>query len=141
MTFGETLEAIRNLELLIYCLGIEAPTFGQRTDHVPFTWPLPGGLPANNRAVNRRDAIDMNVLKQFADSSGGRAFKLSDSWVGRGTQIENVLTQVADELRSQYTLGYYPSSAEDGRFHSIAVKLRTGHTVRARNGYLANGGH
>jgi VWFA-related protein len=139
MTFGETLEAVRKSELLIYCLGIEPPTFGGRTDHVPFTWPLPGG-PANNRVASRRDAIDMNVLNQFADSSGGRAFKLSDSWVGRGTQIENVLTQVADELRSQYTIGYYPSSIEDGRFHSIAVRSRDGHTVRARNGYLASGG-
>jgi Ca-activated chloride channel family protein len=136
--FNEALRVVRESELLVYALGIAPATFGERTDHVPFTWP-PSTLPGRRRIPNRnqRDAVDMTVLNSFADHSGGRAFLLSDTWVGRGSQIEKVLTQVADELRSQYTLGYYPKTSEDGRFHSIKVRTRRGHVVRTRTGYVA----
>ena len=139
LKFEETLQTIRKSELLVYCLGIEPPTFGERSEHVPFTWPLPAAPSRNKTVSSRRDAVDMVVLNKFADNSGGRAFMLSDSWVGHGIQIEKVLSQVADELRSQYTIGYYPTASEDGRFHSLTVRSRAGHRVRARTGYIARG--
>src|SRR5207247_9938835 len=59
---------------------------------------------------SRRDEVDMNVLRALADSSGGGAFLLSEGLVGTSsTQMERVLDTVAEELRSQYTLGYYPA--------------------------------
>ena len=48
------------------------------------------------------------------------------SLIGRGGQIEKVLDTIADELRSQYTLGFYPSRPDDGRFHQIRVRVRAG---------------
>jgi Ca-activated chloride channel family protein len=136
MRYDETLRAVRRSELLVYALGIAPQTFGERTEHVPFTWP-PSPLGGGRRASSQRDTVDMNVLNSFADHSGGRAFLLSDTFVGRGSQIDRVLTEVADELRSQYTMGYYPQGPSDGRFHSIRVRTRTGHNVRARTGYSA----
>lgn len=138
MDFDATLRAVRESELLVYAMGIAPPTFGERTEHVPFTWP-PSPQAGRNRNVGsrQRDVVNMDVLNFFADHSGGRAFLLSDTWVGRGSQIEKVLTQVADELRSQYTLGYYPGTSEDGKYHSITVRTLGGHVVRARTGYVA----
>ena len=47
--------------------------------------------------------------------------------------------QVADELRSQYSIGYYPVNKEhDGRWRAIRVETHAaGATVRARSGYWA----
>jgi len=48
-----------------------------------------------------------------------------------------VIDTIADELRGQYTLGFYPSKPDDGRYHLLRVRTRTGNTVRARRGFLA----
>jgi Ca-activated chloride channel homolog len=135
LKFGQALQAVRESELLIYCLGIASDTYAGRNEHVPFTWPLPRVLGGKRPVTSRRDAVDMDILDGFADNSGGRAVLLSDSWVGRGNEIDKVLTQVADELRSQYTLGYYPTAADDGQFHSVRVRTKTGLPVRSRTGY------
>ena len=79
----------------------------------------------------------MNVLRAFAENSGGRAFLLAESLIGRGGQIEKILDAIAEELRSQYTLGYYPPRPDDGRYHSIRIRTRTGNSIRARHGYVA----
>jgi hypothetical protein len=45
---------------------------------------------------------------------------------------------IADELRGQYTLGYYPSQIDkpgESRYHSIKVTTQKGYSVRARTGY------
>ena len=80
----------------------------------------------------------MNVLRAIADSSGGGAFLLSEGLVGvSSAQMERVLDTVAEELRSQYTLGYYPTHADDGQYHSIRIRTKKGNVVRARKGYIA----
>jgi Ca-activated chloride channel homolog len=134
----EVLQNIRQEEVLVYAIGISPTTRSQKSGLVPFKLPLPGIFSGRSSAQNRRDDVDMRVLHAFAENSGGRAFLLSDGLSRRGAEIEKVLTRVADELRSQYTLGYYPPKPDDGRFHSIQVRTRIGHPVRARQGYLAS---
>ena len=82
----------------------------------------------------------MNVLESLATESGGRAFLLSETVLGGGNQIEKVLGQIAEELRSQYTLGFYPRHPDDGKFHSLRVRSKPGLLVRARTGYTAGAG-
>ena len=47
--------------------------------------------------------------------------------------------QIADDLRSQYSLSYYPSNRNhDGRYRQIRVEVKQpGATVRTRSGYRA----
>jgi hypothetical protein len=94
-------------------------------------------LRAKTSSQSHRDEVDLNVIRALSESSGGRAFLLAESISGRGGQIEKVLDAIADELRSQYTLGFYPTKPDDGRYHQISVRVRTGDTVRARRGYTA----
>ena len=78
----------------------------------------------------------MTVLNQFAANSGGQAFLLADTFIDKGSSdIDKVLTTIAEELRGQYTLGYYPSSLDNGSFHTIKVTTRNNDNVRARSGY------
>ena len=117
----EVLNRIRESELLVYPIGISPLNQAQ-----------------GSAVSSKRDEVDFEILRAFAENSGGRAFLLSEGFSG-GTQIEKVLGTVADELRSQYTLGYYPAHADDGRYHSIRVRTKTRNPVRARKGYIATG--
>ena len=71
-------------------------------------------------------------MQQLADRTGGRLFRANS--IG---DLDAVYEQVAEELRSIYTLGYYPSNQEfDGEWRRIRVNLK-GHDarVRTRPGY------
>jgi len=78
----------------------------------------------------------MTVMNQFAANSGGQAFLLADTFIDEGTsEIDKILSTIAEELRGQYTIGYYPSAPDNGKFHTIKVTTRKSNNVRARTGY------
>lgn len=71
-------------------------------------------------------------LQQLAVKTGGRYFKAGDI-----NLIRQSFSEVAQELRRQYVLGYYPKeSAKRGRERKIKVKVNREHVaVRARQSY------
>jgi VWFA-related protein len=74
-------------------------------------------------------------MDQLARASGGRNFEAADL-----QQARAAFAEVASEIGTQYSLGYYPSDkARDGRFRQIKVELRgvKDMSVRARDGYYA----
>ena len=94
-------------------------------------------------AIGLRDAQDGGgrgfneaefVLRQLSQETGGRAF-----FPNHINELAGVYTQIADELSSQYTLGYTPKNARaDGTFRRIQVRVnRTGLVARTRQGYFA----
>jgi VWFA-related protein len=54
-------------------------------------------------------------------------------------KLQEAFDQISEELRSQYTLGYYPSNAlKDGKFRKIRVEVENkDYKVLARKGYYA----
>ena len=76
-----------------------------------------------------------NEMNEMARSSGGRNFAAASLNDARAA-----FAQVANEIGTQYSLGYYPANkSRDGRFRQIKVELRgvKDATVRAREGYYA----
>lgn len=75
-------------------------------------------------------------MAELSRSSGGRAFEAADLRDARAA-----FSQVASEIGTQYSLGYYPvNKTRDGRFRTIRVELKgvaRGAQVRAREGYYA----
>jgi Ca-activated chloride channel family protein len=76
-----------------------------------------------------------NILQQFADETGGRAFF--------PYHVDDVLQGFEDisvELRSQYLLGYIPANGlTDGKFRKVKIEV-PGHKelqIRSRKGYFA----
>jgi Ca-activated chloride channel family protein len=138
----DVLQSIRQSELLVYPVGISGLTFARSFDRST-TGSVSAFLSTRSpiAAQTRRDEVDFNVLRALAENSGGRAFLLAETLINRGGQIERILDAIADELRSQYTLGFYPSRPDDGRYHLLRVHTRSGISVRARRGYLATASH
>ena len=138
-TLDEVVQSIRQSDMLIYPVGISPLTYAKDFD--VFQSAEASALIAGKLvpvAQSKRDEVDLKVLRSLAENSGGRAFMLAESLINRGGQIERVLDTIADELRSQYTLGFYPERPDDGRYHSLRVRTRSGSIVRARRGYLAS---
>jgi Ca-activated chloride channel homolog len=73
-------------------------------------------------------------LQQLADASGGRLFPAASI-----DDLEPVFPELAQELRSVYSVAYYPENQEfDGAWRKVAVQVnRSGVVVRSRPGYFA----
>ena len=71
-------------------------------------------------------------LRRVADETGGGYLEVST-----GDDLAVAFARVADELHSQYLLGYVPPKS-DGKVHKIDVRLKaSGMRVRARTTYVA----
>ena len=76
------------------------------------------------------------VMRQLAQETGGRPFfpvKIED--------LDGVYAQIADELASQYTLGYTSKNTRnDGAFRRVVVQVaKPNVTPRTKRGYYAPG--
>lgn len=72
------------------------------------------------------------VAKKLAEETGGRAI-----FINSEKKLEEAFDQISEELRSQYTLGYYPANnARQGKFRKLKVETTRNDTkVLARKGY------
>ena len=79
------------------------------------------------------------ALTQLAVATGGLAFFPEDA-----SDTEAICTQIARDIRNQYTLAYYPTNAaHDGSFRAVQVEILAPHgsgklNVRTRSGYYAS---
>lgn len=110
-SLGKVIDRARAEEVMIYAIGLESHYFnGQRM------------------VRSRPDS----GLRKVADESGGGYFELTKT-----SELAPTFTRVAQELHSQYVLGFTPTSL-DGRVHKLSVRMKQpGMTARARRSYLA----
>lgn len=100
-------------------------------------------------AAQRADAvIHVILIRDFMATTGvgpGVARRMTEETGGRVVDVRNdkslekAFDEIAEELRSQYVLGYYPSNAKrDGTFRKIKVEVsRPDAKILARKGYYA----
>ena len=126
--FDKALQNIREAEMLVYSVGIKgAPGFDMATD------PLSGDP---RPTAPNSTTVDMKVLNRFGEASGGRAWEISEAAFGKN--MDAVLDTIAAELRSQYSIGYYPNHpVRDGKWHSVRIRMKNPeYFARARKEYL-----
>ena len=81
--------------------------------------------------INTR--VNPAALNEITNQSGGHTVVVQDA-----EGLAAATAKIAEELNSQYVLGYSSARATDGKYHSIRVSVRGGgYKVRARNGYVA----
>src|SRR6478672_410323 len=111
MNLGRVIERARNDEVMIYAIGLESEYFNGQT-HV-------------------RSKPDSG-LRKVADETGGGYFELKKT-----SELAPTFTKVAQELHSQYVIGFTPTQL-DGHVHKLTVRVKKpGMTARARRSYLA----
>jgi Ca-activated chloride channel family protein len=109
---GDVLERAKNDEVMIYAIGLESEFFN------------------GQRMVRTRPD---RGLRRLADETGGGYFDLKKT-----DDLGATFTRVAQELHSQYTLGFSPPVL-DGREHKLTIRMKQpGMTARARRSYVAS---
>jgi len=109
---NEVLEQARTNEAMIYAVGLRSDYF--------------------NGSRQVRSKPDSG-LKRLAEETGGGYFELDKT-----ADLAPTFTRVAQELHSQYVLGFTPGLL-DGKVHRLGIRVkRPGMTVRARKSYLAS---
>jgi Ca-activated chloride channel homolog len=96
--------------------------------------PGPGGIPGGGGGPTTEEYRRASAyLRDLAQKTGGRFFN-GDTLYG----ISQSFAQVAEELRRQYSLGYYPRSpGEAGQSRQIKVRVRQPSlVVTARDSYI-----
>jgi VWFA-related protein len=75
-----------------------------------------------------------SAMKKLAGETGGRVIE-----VGNKTEkLKQAFDQIAQELRSQYNIGYTPTNSKlDGTFRKIEIRSKKGYKIQARTGYYA----
>jgi len=75
-----------------------------------------------------------SILRRYAEQTGGRVIE-----VGRIKDTARAFQEIAEELRTQYSLGYTTSNPRrDGTFRRVRVKVKgKDYKVQARRGYYA----
>ena len=74
------------------------------------------------------------VARKLTDETGGRMISVSSE-----KKLEQAFDEISEELRSQYTVGYYPTdTAKDGRFRKVKVDMTNkDYKALTRKGYYA----
>ena len=73
-------------------------------------------------------------MKKLAGETGGRVIEVGNKL----DKLKEAFDQIANELRSQYNLGYTPTnSAQDGSFRKLELRSKQGYKVQTRSGYYA----
>lgn len=77
---------------------------------------------------------DSGIARKITDETGGRMIVVNNE-----KHLQEAFDQISEELRSQYTLGYYPTNpSRDGKFRKIKVEVSDhGDKVLTRKGYYA----
>src|SRR5580765_1795714 len=75
-----------------------------------------------------------DVAKKLSDETGGRTIEVSSE-----KRMNEAFDQISEELRSQYTVGYYPTNTrKDGYFRKVKVETSNkDYKVLTRKGYYA----
>jgi Ca-activated chloride channel family protein len=108
---GHVLDRARAEEVMVYAIGLETDYFN---------------------GVQRVRSRPDRGLKRLAEETGGGYYELKKT-----DELGPTFTRVAQELHSQYVIGFSPTQL-DGKIHKLAVKLKQqGLTARARKSYLA----
>jgi VWFA-related protein len=87
--------------------------------------------PPAKRAIN--EAVNVSALNEITGGSGGNT-----ELVHQTSDLVAATARIAEELNSQYVLGYHTALPFDGTYRSIRVRaVNPEYRIRARRGYIA----
>ena len=128
-------QQIRESELLVYAIGIDGQeSLGSVIPRIILQFPGPGSGRQPSGRPSPEGRLNVRALRALTDDSGGRT-----EIIRAAGDLDAATAGIESELSRQYFLGYSTSSARDGRWHTIDVRVKRGnYTIRARKGFIAD---
>lgn len=128
---------LREFDVQIYAVAIDNPSM-DRTAGRWFFEDITRQTRGRALLANAENSVGHAVLSEMARVSGGSAYYPEAE---NEPELAGICTQIATELRQQYTLGFYPAGvASNKTWHRIKIALKTGSVRRGlslsyRQGY------
>jgi Ca-activated chloride channel homolog len=102
---------------------------GGNQSPLPFPIPTTSSSQGTSAEDYRRAG---EYLETLANSTSGRVYKASTT-----SNLAQAFTNIANELRQIYSLGFYPADEKSGKKRQLKVKVnQSGAVVRARDSYV-----
>lgn len=144
----ETLEKLELTNVVVYWIDMshligrltQAAPDPRPDNTLPAMHPMPGGVPATPTTVEQtygteggsaqflpvleeifrdmRNVFRVSTGTLFTKGTGGEQFSFASQ---KG--LESAITQIGDELHSQYLISYIPNNMGEGGFHHIEVSV------------------
>lgn len=112
INYGQARKIAQNAGVPIYIIGTGNLFFKKYEDRMGATDSVTGG-PGRMTFLQAQ-----NALKTFATETGGMYYPVTFEG-----ELPSVLGSINTLLRNQYSLGFKPSDARDGKQHKIVVKV------------------
>lgn len=152
--YASTVREVEELDVLVYPIQYDAglsrsagmgnvvtitPGYGgrypggRRSSRVIYGLPPPGYGGPTDADYERAG----RYLNELAEKTGGRLYSADDP-----QQLARAYSMIVEELRRQYSLGYYPKAPPAGAGERRQIKVRVRRpdlAVRARDGYVSTG--
>jgi VWFA-related protein len=129
-TLQSSIAAAQRAETVVYAIYFKGEQHGYGGGHGG-GFGSHGGYPGGGRG-GESHVDGKKILAQITNETGGRLFEVSDKQT-----FDSIYTQIAEELRSQYRLGYTPdvAAATEG-FHRVDLTIKDKKLiVQTRDGY------
>jgi VWFA-related protein len=132
-TLPRAIAAAQRAETVIYAIHFKSEQHGYGGHHGGGFGGRGGGFPGGGQRGGENRPDGKKVLEQITGETGGRMFEVSSKQT-----FTTIYTQIAEELRSQYRLGYTPDAATAaGGFHRVELSVPKDKKliVQTRDGY------
>ncbi len=92
-----------------------------------------GGNPNPSRPTEGSRMDGRKILAQICRETGGYLYES-----GKKNSLDNIFSTLAGELKSQYMIGFTPTTKQEGGYHRIVITPKNNDlTVQARQGYYS----
>ena len=150
----KSLEAAQRADTIVYAIYFKGKEGGGGGNHgFGFPGGMGGGFPGGGGrgggggggggqrggggggGGQQKEVDGKKILERMANETGGRLFEIS-----KKQTVEQIYTQIGQELRAQYRLGFTPDEATSSEgYHEIALSVKDAEkkklVVQTRDGY------
>lgn len=115
------LNTLAEADVMVYPIIFNAGLTFRQDFPMPKSLTLPNGKIISGEEIHRRMSESINKQWEFMNwlgsVSGGTLYQ-NDSM-----NFKKSFQQIADELKKQYVIGFYPQNLDDGKMHKVAVEV------------------
>jgi len=141
-SYKELRNRLRSFDVQIYAIGIADPTTDRFAGYGRWVFEdITRQTASRSFLLNSDAAIGRAVLEEMSRASGGATYTPNSE---NEPELTGICTQIAYELRQQYTLGFYSSDVTGKKWRRLKVRINkpegtSGLTLSYREGYQSSG--
>jgi VWFA-related protein len=114
-SFNDLRDEIKNFDVQVYAIVLDE-TLNRFNAYIDVT-----RQPDRSQLLSDASPSDRAALSSITLTTGGATFPSS---LEDRQNVLRISQQIANEMRNQYTLSFYPSDSGDGKWHRLRVSLR-----------------